>query len=79
MSKRKKHPSKAIELAVQYAENRGWRYKEAGYSAHAWRRLLCSFQSADGCQMSVWSTPRSAENHAKQIRRIVDRCEHNTE
>jgi hypothetical protein len=26
--------------------------------------------------MSVWSTPRNAENHAKQIKRIVDRCPH---
>ena len=23
---------------------------------------------------SIWSTPRSAMNHAKQIRRVVDNC-----
>jgi len=25
--------------------------------------------------MSVWSTPKSAENHAKQIIRMVKRCD----
>jgi hypothetical protein len=26
--------------------------------------------------MSVWSTPRNAENHAKKIIRKVDNCPH---
>lgn len=29
--------------------------------------------------MSVWSTPKSPENHAKQIKRKVDACEHQGE
>jgi hypothetical protein len=33
---RNKHPSKTIELALQYAESKGWRYKESGNSSHAW-------------------------------------------
>lgn len=26
------------------------------------------------CVSSIWSTPRNPENHARQIKRIVDRC-----
>lgn len=73
---RPKHPNKAIEAAIQYAEDNGWRYREAGGSSHAWGRLLCPEESREGCQMSIWSTPRNPENHAKQIRRRVDNCEH---
>jgi hypothetical protein len=73
---RKKHFNKEIEVAVQYAESRGWRYKAVGRSAHAWGRLLCPLESREGCSMSVWSTPRDPVNHAKQIRRRVDSCLH---
>ena len=31
---------------------------------------------ADGCTRAVYSTPRSPEDHAKDIRRAVDRCPH---
>ncbi len=73
---RKKHAKKEIEEAVQYAEKMGWRYKEAGDSAHAWGRLLCPFEDRDGCSMSIWSTPKSAEVHATQIRRKINSCPH---
>jgi hypothetical protein len=26
------------------------------------------------CVVSIWSTPGSAGNHAKQVRRVVDNC-----
>lgn len=29
MGKRKKHPSKEIEMAIQYAESCGWRYRKS--------------------------------------------------
>lgn len=70
------HANKAIEAAVRQAEARGWRYKAAGKSAHCWGRLLCAEATPAGCQMSVWSTPKSADNHAKQILRMVKRCPH---
>lgn len=73
---RPKHPNKEIEAAVAHAESKGWRYKAAGKSAHCWGRLLCPDATPAGCQMSVWSTPRSPENHAKQIKRMVKRCPH---
>lgn len=73
---RKKHPNKEIESAVCYAEDHRWRYKKAGNSAHAWGRLNCPNQSREGCAMSIWSTPRCPENHAKQIVRNVKKCPH---
>jgi hypothetical protein len=79
MIKRKIHPNKEIEKAIQYAESKGWRYKKAGGSAHAWGRLLCPLQNREGCGMSIWSTPRSPDTHAKQIRKRVDSCPHEEE
>jgi hypothetical protein len=71
---RPRHPNKEIEAAVAYAEARGWSWKKA--AGHAWGRLLCVHHDRDGCQLSVWSTPKGPENHAKAIRRTVDRCPH---
>lgn len=76
MTKRNRHPRKEIEEAIQYAENQGWRFKKVGGSAHAWGRLLCPLQEREGCSMSIWSTPRDSDIHAKQIQRRVDSCPH---
>ena len=76
MVKRSKHPNKDIEEAIKYAEDHGWAYKDAGKSAHAWGRLLCPLHTREGHKMSIWSTPRNAFNHAQQIRRQVDKCQH---
>jgi len=78
MIKRPKHPNKEIEKAILYAEKNHWIYKESGNSAHAWGRLLCPLHQRDGHQMSIWSTPKSATNHAKQIKKLVDKCQHET-
>lgn len=76
---RHKHPSKEIEQTIKYAESKGWRYQATGNSAHAWGRLLCPLANREGHAISVWSTPRSAENHARQIRHAVDVCDHRGE
>ncbi len=73
---RPKHPNQKIEEAIQYAESNGWRYSKAGHSSHAWGRFLCRKKGRDGCCMSIWSTPKVPENHAKQIRRNVGKCPH---
>ena len=73
---RKKHPSKEIEAAIQYAESHGWHYKQAGSSAHAWGRLLCPLHRREGCMMSIWSTPRNPYVHAEQIKKQVANCTH---
>jgi len=76
MPKRKNHPNKEIESAIQFAEEKGWRYRETGKSAHAWGRLLCPQQNREECSMSIWSTPRVPDNHANQIRRKIKSCPH---
>ena len=69
---RSHHPNKEIEAAVAYAESLGWRV--VPISGHAWGRLYCPWADRNGCMVSVWSTPRNAENQAKAIRRDVARC-----
>ena len=74
MMSRPSHPDKHIEAAVAYAELNGWTVRMS--NGHAWGRLFCAFADRDGCIVSVWSTPRNAQNHAKAIMRAVDRCPH---
>lgn len=74
MSARPRHPDKEVERAIQYAERKGWRVVKR--SGHAWGRLRCPFADRNGCQVSVWSTPRNAGAHARQIMMGVDKCSH---
>jgi hypothetical protein len=69
----KKHPDKHIRAAIDYAVANGWHVVDAGKSAHAFCRLYCNAGHAEH-MMSVWSTPRSPENHARQIMHKVDQC-----
>ena len=71
---RPRHPDKHIEQAVRYAESLGWQWQVS--SGHAWGRLFCPEATREGCIVSVWSTPRIPENHARHIRREVDLCRH---
>jgi hypothetical protein len=72
----KKHPDKDIQEAIAYALSKNWRMEVSEKSAHAWGRLKCPETSRMGCIISVWSTPRVAKNHARQIVQAVDKCEH---
>lgn len=72
----KKHPNKEIQQAIDIAIENGWRFVKTGKSSHAFCRLYCSDGSRDGCVMSVWSTPRSTQNHANQILRVIEKCNH---
>ncbi|MGY8788494.1 MAG: hypothetical protein ACKVH5_09410, partial [Fidelibacterota bacterium] len=72
---RSKHPNKVIEEAIKYAENQGWAIK-INEKGHAWARLFCPGGNRGDCIISVWSTPRVAENHANQIERRIKSCEH---
>lgn len=74
---RKKHAKKEIEIALCYAESKGWRVEVGG--GHAWGKLFCPYKDdpcrcGEFCIASIWSTPKNAANHAKQIRRVVDNC-----
>ncbi|MCW9023321.1 MAG: hypothetical protein OQK73_01445 [Gammaproteobacteria bacterium] len=74
---RKKHSKQDVENALQYAEENGWRIEVGG--SHAWGKMYCPYNDSgcrcgEFCITSIWSTPRNAGNHAKQIRRVVDHC-----
>jgi len=70
------HPNKHIRPAVEYALSHSWTLRKSGPRAHIWGRLYCPRQDRDGCSKAVYSTPKDGEDHAKDIRRAVDRCTH---
>ncbi|MFM2045409.1 MAG: hypothetical protein RLY86_3985 [Pseudomonadota bacterium] len=77
MARRSRHPHPAIEAALRHAEGLGWRCTMA--RGHAFAQLWCPWNDAECrcgefCRISVWSTPRDPEIHARQIRRQVDGC-----
>jgi hypothetical protein len=67
------HPKKAIREALNYAEKKGWKLRKSGPRAHAWGVIFCPFGHPE-CWMAVYSTPKNAETHARDIQRTVDRC-----
>jgi hypothetical protein len=71
---RPRHPNKHIEAAIQHAEALGWRVKLS--QGHAWGQLYCPQSTREGCIVSVWSTPKNPENHARHVRRDIDLCPH---
>lgn len=72
----KRHPNKAIRAAVAYALERGWRFIEPGRATATWGFLYCPDRSRQGHFPRVWSTPRNPEDHARDLRRIVDAGPH---
>jgi hypothetical protein len=76
--KRAKHPSKEIEAALRFAESEKWRVDVGG--SHAWGKMFCPFNQetcrcGEFCITSIWSTPRDAENHARALKKVVEKCE----
>ncbi len=68
---RGRHPKKEVAQALEYAEEHGWDI-EMTSGGHRWGVARCG----QGCSLSIWSTPKNAGNHAKDIWRAVDRCPH---
>ena len=68
------HSNKEISKAIEYALDHGFRIVAAGRSSHIKLSLYCPVTSREGCKVSVFSTPRSPEQHAKDIRDKIDRC-----
>ncbi len=72
---RSRHADKDVEDAIQYAESEGWIVKNGGH----WGFLYCPYNSSDcrcgtRCKAGIWSTPKNAGSHAKQLRQVVDGC-----
>lgn len=74
---RRRHPKKAVEAVVQYAESLGWRVRLG--SGHVWAQLLCPAADRSGCIVRVFSTPENAENHAMIVKRKIDSCPHRSD
>ncbi|WP_395153896.1 hypothetical protein [Ilumatobacter sp.] len=72
---RARHAKKEVESALTELTDAGWSV-ETTKSGHRWGVARCSEASRSGCQISIWSTPRSPGNHAKAIRRALDQCAH---
>ena len=70
------HPNKEIREVIDDVLSRGWTLKKSGGRAHAWGRLLCPAGDRSGCIISVYSTPRNAQNHAVYIMRRAFACPH---
>jgi len=70
------HANKHIRDAILYATKKGWRVEKAGPRAHIWGTIWCLRTGRDGCRVRIMSTPQSPENHARDIRRHIDRCPH---
>ncbi|MCE2904364.1 MAG: hypothetical protein LW814_04905 [Anabaena sp. CoA2_C59] len=73
----KQHPNKEIQAALEYAVTKGWSVKVGG--SHAWGKIYCPYNDSECrcgifCINSISSTPRNPTNHAKQIRKVVDKC-----
>jgi len=79
---RKKHSKPEIEKALCYAESQHWRVDVGG--SHAWGKIYCPYNDkacrcGEFCITSIWSTPKNAGTHAKQIKRVVDNCRRNSQ
>ena len=79
---RKKHSKPEIEKALCYAESHNWRVEVGG--SHAWGKIYCPYNDktcrcGEFCITSIWSTPKNAGTHAKQIKRVVDNCRRNSQ
>ena len=79
----KKHPNKEIRDAIDYAVSHGWKVDPAsGSHSHSWGTIKCPYGKDPNCRCgnhcitSIWKTPRSPSNHARQLKRIVDHCKH---
>lgn len=72
-----KHPNKEINAAIEYAKSKDWKVETC--NGHAWGQMFCPKNSpecrcGEHCITSIWSTPRNPEDHARKLRRIVDKC-----
>jgi hypothetical protein len=66
--RRRRHPHKEIEKALQGAEQAGFAVVEV-MKGHVWGRVVAPNRQ----ELTVWSTPRSPETMAKRVREFVRR------
>lgn len=69
-----RHSNKEIEAALTHAKEKGWSIIRSK-KGHCWGIIRCP-HGYGGCQKSIWSTLKNPQDHAKAIRRFVDKCPH---
>jgi hypothetical protein len=69
------HSKKQVRDALDEAYGAGVEIRKTA-AAHRWGYLECG---KCGQSFSVWSTPQSADNHGKQIRRFIKKHSHDDE
>jgi len=74
---RSRHTSKEIEAVLCELEELGWVVVKG--KGHVWGILRCPANDKECrcgtfCQMSVWSTPKNPERHAKNLRQKALSC-----
>lgn len=57
------------------AQRVGWRVRDMGHGV----KIFCPQATRDGCSLSVAGTPRSDDDQAKRLRRVVAGCCHTEE
>lgn len=67
------HSKKQVRDALDEAVAAGFEVGDTSGHGHNWGYVRCT---ADKQRMQVWSTPRDADTHAKQIRRFLLRHSH---
>lgn len=73
MPRRPRHPKKEVEAAIaQVLDSGAFRLVEHHGRGHRWGSLLCLAGHREH-RIAVWSTPRSTDVHAQQIRRQARR------
>jgi phage terminase large subunit GpA-like protein len=65
-----RHGRKRIREALDAADAAGFKVEMSTGHGHAWGYVTCPHC---GQRLSVWSTPRNDDNHAKQIERFIRR------
>jgi hypothetical protein len=68
------HSKKQVRDALDHADIGGFGVEpKSGRSGHAWGGIRCQVCRQ---RFTVFSTPRSADNHANQIHRFIARHSH---
>jgi hypothetical protein len=60
--------------ALSDARRAGWQLRT--FSGHTWGKVVCDRELPDAHQMLIFSTGRGGENAAKQLQKLIARCQH---
>ena len=65
------HPTKEIDEALDYAASKDWTIEKVDPVLMHGADEVPLPHEVDGCQVSIYSTPRNPQNHAKQLKRAI--------